>query len=205
MKEQEAIRLEDRHFSQVADVLLRAFLDYPLMQFAVPDERRRTGAVMGLYSSVLRYSLRYGDVYTTPDLAGAACWLPPDRPFATFWRMVRVGMLSLPLQFGWRGFGRLQAADHVAEALHHGHAPGPHWYLWVIGVDSDRQGKGVAGRLMRPIFDRADGDRLQCYLETHKESNVRVYERYGFRVVEQKPVPGQPLTVWGMVRSPGAH
>jgi ribosomal protein S18 acetylase RimI-like enzyme len=202
MKVPEAIPLDARHFSQVADILKRAFDDYPLMQFAVPDARRRSGAVRSLYSSVLRYSMLYGQVHTMPDLTGAACWLPPDQPFPTFWRMVRIGMLSLPFRFGWQGFNRLQAADHVAEALHRTHAPGQHWYLWVIGVDPQHQGKGIAGQLMRPVFERADRDRFPCYLETHKDSNVRVYERYGFHVAEQKSVPGHPQTVWGMVRSP---
>jgi hypothetical protein len=200
----EAIRLDGKDFAGAADVLGRAFLDYPLMNYCVPDAERRRRAVWGLYSSVLRYALRYGEAYTTPNLDGATCWLPPNSPFPTFGRMVRSGMLSLPFSYGWTGFRRLQAVDHVAEALHRTHAPGAHWYLWVIGVEPQRQGTGVAGRLMRPVFEQADRDPFRCYLETHKESNVRVYQRYGFRVMSESPVPGHPLTVWAMVRSPGA-
>jgi ribosomal protein S18 acetylase RimI-like enzyme len=200
----EVIRLQWQHYSHVAGVLERAFLDYTLMTYCVPEAKRRTLAVKSLYSAALRYSLRYGRVYSTPDLDGAACWLPPDSPFPTFLRMVRCGMLALPFRFGGPGFKRLQAADKVAEHLHHAHAPGPHWYLWVIGVDPARQSMGIAGRLMRPVFEEADRERYRCYLETHKESNVRTYERYGFRVVSQTPVPKHALTVWAMLRSAGA-
>jgi ribosomal protein S18 acetylase RimI-like enzyme len=204
MKTPEATLLDGRNFAPVAAALGRAFLDYPLMKYCVPDDERRRRAVCSLYTSVLRYSLLYGEAYSTADLDGAACWLPPDAPFPTFWRMTRSGMLGLPFSYGWAGFRRLQAVDHVAETLHRTHAPGAHWYLWVIGVEPERQGKGVAGRLMRPVFEQADRDQFRCYLETHKESNVRVYERYGFRVVSQTPVPGHPLTVWAMLRSPNA-
>jgi ribosomal protein S18 acetylase RimI-like enzyme len=196
--------LQGKQFSPAAAVLCEAFRDYPLMRYAVPDDGRRVRAVRSLYSSVLRYSLRYGETYTTGALEGAACWLPPDNPFPTFWRMVRIGMLGVPYHFGWGGFRRLEAVDKIAEARHREHAPGQHWYLWVIGVAPAHQGKGVAGRLMRPVFEKADRDELRCYLETHKQANVAIYQRYGFRVASETPVPGSPLTLYAMLRSPHA-
>jgi ribosomal protein S18 acetylase RimI-like enzyme len=199
----EAIRLALEQFEPAADLLGRAFVDYPLMQYAVPDMARRPRAARALYASVLWYTLRYGESYTTAGLEGVAGWLPPAAPFPRFWRMLRSGMLVLPVRFGWSGFGRLQAADVVAEERHRAHAPGPHWYLWAIGVDPPHQRRGIAGRLMRPVLDRADQAGLPCYLETHRDSNVRVYERSGFQVVSQSPVPGHPLTVWAMLRRPG--
>jgi ribosomal protein S18 acetylase RimI-like enzyme len=92
--------------------------------------------------------------------------------------------------------------DHVATALHRIHAPGPHWYLWVIGVAPEHQGRGVAGSLMQPIFSRADADRLPCYLETHKEAHVRIYERYGFGVAAEGSAADYPGKIWAMTRSP---
>ncbi len=203
IQQPEAIPLDRERFGRAADALSRAFQTYPLMEYTVPDETRRRRACNSLYTSVLRYSLRFGEAYTTLDVEGAAGWLPPERPFPTFWKMVRAGMLGVPFAFGHVGFSRLQAMDQVAEAMHHRHAPGPHWYLWVIGVAPEHQGRGLAGRLMQPVLDNADARQLRCYLETHKESNVPVYERFGFRVVSREPVPGQPLTVWGMLRRPG--
>jgi ribosomal protein S18 acetylase RimI-like enzyme len=201
-RREESVPLTWNQFGQVAEVLTAAFVDYPLIAYSVADDVRRRKATYALYAGVLRYTLCYGETYTTPQGEGAACWLPPDRPFPTFFRMLRSGMLAVPLRFGRTGFKRLQAADHVAEAEHRAHAPGPHWYLWVIGVDPARQGTGVAGRLMRPVFERADEAGLRCYLETHKASNIAVYERYGFAVVSQTSVPGHPLTVWAMMRRP---
>ena len=201
----ETIRLTRSHFGKAWEMLTRAFLDYPLMSYTVPEEDRRRRATAALYASVLRYTLLYGETYTTPGIEGAACWLPPQRPFPTFLRMVRAGMLAVPFRFGWTGFQRLQAMDHVAEARHREHAAQPHWYLWVIGVDPEHQRKGVAGRLMAPVFEHADKNGLACYLETHKESNVPVYERYGYRLASTTPIPGHPLTVWAMLRSAGTE
>jgi ribosomal protein S18 acetylase RimI-like enzyme len=200
----EADYLDASQYPAATDVLCAAFQDYPLMRHCVPDDGRRVRAVRSLYASVLRYTLRYGDTYATPGLEGVSCWLRPDDPFPTFWRMVRIGMLSVPWNFGVGGFRRLEAVDKIAEARHREHAPGKHWYLWVIGVAPAHQGQGVAGRLMRPVFDKADRDEMRCYLETHKEANVAIYQRYGFRVASQTPVPGSPLTLYAMLRSPHA-
>jgi ribosomal protein S18 acetylase RimI-like enzyme len=200
----EATSLEATQFSPAAGVLCDAFQDYPLMRYCAPDDGRRRRAVRSLYTSVLRYTLRYGETYSTGGLEGVSCWLPPDEPFPTFWRMLRVGMLGVPYHFGWGGFRRLEAVDKVAEARHREHAPGRHWYLWVIGVAPAQQGKGVAGRLMRPVFDKADREELLCYLETHKPANVAIYQRYGFRVASETPIAGSPLTLYAMLRSPHA-
>jgi GNAT superfamily N-acetyltransferase len=183
----------------------RAFEDYPLLRYVVPDDRRRLRVASALYGAVIRYCLFYGQVDAIADVDGAACWLPPERPFPTFLRMVRAGMLRLPFQFGWTGYSRLEAFDRVATRMHCQHAPGPHWYLWAIGVVPERQGQGVGSSLMRPVLARADADGLPCYLETHKQSNTVIYARNGFRIVSESSVPGHPGTIWGMLRSPGAR
>ena len=88
-------------------------------------------------------------------------------------------MLGLPFHFGPATFRRLLAYDAVTQRLHHQHAPMPHWYLAAIGVEPAYQGRGLGSALMRPILNRADGQHVACYLETHREDNVRLYERHG--------------------------
>ena len=170
------------------------------MEYTLPDASRRLGGATQLYGGILRYGLARGEVYTTRDVRGAACWLPPTRPFPSFLGMVRAGMLRVPFRFGWNGFQRLSAFDHVATALHRVHAPGPHWYLWAIGVEPEHQGRGLAGSLMQPVLARADAEGLPCYLETHKETNVRIYQRYGFEVVAESGAAGHPGNIWAMIR-----
>ena len=204
MQHPTVIPLANQHFEQARLVMGRAFEDYPLLRYVMPDDRRRLHVANALYGAVIHYCLRYGESFTTEAIEGAACWLPPERPFPTFWRMTRVGMLRLPFQFGWTGYGRLEAFDRVATRVHHEHTPGPHWYLWAIGVAPERQGQGLGASLMRPILARADADRLPCYLETHKQANTLIYARSGFRIVSESSVPGHPGTIWGMLRDPGA-
>lgn len=65
-----------------------------------------------------------------------------------------------------------------------------HWHLGPIGVHPEFQGRGVGGRLLTSFLARADQERSPAYLETDVERNVRLYERFGFRVVDREPVGG---------------
>ncbi len=111
-------------------------------------------------------------------------------------------MLKLPFYFGLSAFATLMKYDAVASQMHHEFAPGPHWYLAALGVEPEFHRQGRGGALMKPILARADADHLPCYLDTHRESNVRLYERYGFVVQRRASVRGHSVPVWGMLRPP---
>ena len=170
------------------------------MVYAASDADWRTAGVTALYGAILGDCFRWGEVYVTHDVKGAACWLPPGRTTTTLIRQIRSGMLRLPFRFGIAGFNRLLAYDAMARKLHHSDAPARHWYLAAIGVEPEHQGQGIGGALMQPILARADAQGLPCYLETHREANVRLYERHGFKVTSMCDVPGHPIPVWAMLR-----
>jgi GNAT superfamily N-acetyltransferase len=196
------IRLSRAQFEPARQTLGQAFESYPLMTYALPNAESRVRAVTALYGSILWDCLHWGEVYATSDLAGVACWLAPGQTSPGLLRLIRAGMLKLPWLYRSTGFRRLQAYGELANKLHHECAPGRHWYLWAIGVRPDNQGQGLAGRLVAPILARADQESSPCYLETHVESNVKVYARLGIEVVS-KSTPGEhPLAVWAMLRTP---
>jgi len=78
----------------------------------------------------------------------------------------------------------------------------PHWYLWVLGVAPDSQGKGIGSRLIQPVLDCSDKEQISCYLETETERNVAFYEKRGFEVVSEGEVPGYDLKLWSLLREP---
>jgi GNAT superfamily N-acetyltransferase len=198
----DVVPLPPAQFRQARTALGRAFYDYNVMVHAAPDAARRAAGVTTLYGAFLSDCLRFGEVYGTPDVVGAACWLPPERSTITLLRQIRSGMYQLPLRFGIAGFVRLLAYDAIAWKLHHAHASQPHWYLVALGVEPERQGQGIGGALMQPILARADARNLPCYLETHRPENVRLYQRHGFEICCHCDVPGHPIPVWAMLRRP---
>jgi ribosomal protein S18 acetylase RimI-like enzyme len=200
MPDNQPVQLPVAQVSQAGGLLARAFHADPTYALAIPDPDRRTHVLAWLFHKVVRYALLYGQVYTTPQLEGVACWLPPGRTKLTLGRLVRSGLYATPLKMGWGAYRRFDTYMGYADQLHHSHAPAPHWYLWAVGVDPQSQGKGIGGRLIEPVLARASADGTACYLETGVQRNIRFYERYGFQVVGAGQVPGQGLQVWAMLQ-----
>lgn len=53
-----------------------------------------------------------------------------------------------------------------------------------FAVAPDKQGHGIADRLMHAVLDQADQQGLWITLETHNEKNVPMYEHFGFALEE---------------------
>lgn len=196
------LRLKAHQLDQASEVLGRAFHNDQGLEYLVPNEAKRARLIPSFVNRVVHYCLLYGEVYTTLAVEGVACWLPPDRPKPTHIRMLRTGLLTGSLKFGWTGLRKLiDIANHI-EKVHRQSVPGPHWYLWWLGVEPEHQGKGIGGALMRPILASADAEGLPCYLETDNEMNVPFYRKHGFEVVNEGEVPKHGLWFWAMAREP---
>jgi len=128
----------------------------------------------------------HGTVHTTANFEAAAMWLPPGvEPDET-----RVDALDLP--------GDAQTAEisnEIQAAMASYHPKEPHWYLWMIGVDPQFQGKGYGSALLKHMLDRIDADGATAYLESSTPKNIPLYERHGFEIIgliEVRDVP--PIT-----------
>jgi ribosomal protein S18 acetylase RimI-like enzyme len=166
-----------------------------------PDPARRARALKLLNRVPLEYGLRYG--HATESHAGGAVsvWSPPGRPISMV-GMIRSGILRVPFGVGFGPFVLFVGANGIMERIHKQHVPEPHWYLLVVGVDPELQGRGVGSALIREGLSRADAAACPCYLETSDERNVAFYERYGFRVLAKASLGTGGPPGWGMRREP---
>jgi ribosomal protein S18 acetylase RimI-like enzyme len=183
-------------------LLARAFHPYPALTCLFPDAGRRARVSPHIWSAACRYSIRYGEGWIARDFAGVACWLPPGATHKTLLRELAAGMSALLIHLRPGELIANIRNDLYADALHRRCMPGPHWYLFVIGVEPARQGQGVGAALLRPMLARADRENLPVYLETHHAANVAFYRKVGFDVAEEGRMPGSAVNVYAMVRRP---
>jgi predicted N-acetyltransferase YhbS len=78
----------------------------------------------------------------------------------------------------------------------------PHWYLAVMGVAPEWQGRGLGSQLMHPGFDEIDGAGVPAYLEASTPRSRALYERHGFRVTGEMNLPAGGPPIWLMWREP---
>ena len=197
----ELLRLTLKERGVGTAVLGRAFAEYELLRYYFPDETERRAAADTFVFIGLSVCLKYGEVYASSEkLEGVAGWLPPGKsPFGAR-QIIRSVPLSVLFRFGRQGAGRLQAYGRFIDNLPRRLVPYPHWYLQIIGVDPAYQGQGFSSRLLRPVLERIDRERMPCYLETNAEKNVAIYRRFGFEVVSEDKLPGTEVTTFAMLR-----
>lgn len=96
----DVIRLRQSEKKAAAKVFARSFFDYPMIACFFPDRNCRTRYLEWYLGCMIHYGFRYGEVYTTPDTAGVAIWLPPGQTYCTTWRYILAGFLPTPFVVG---------------------------------------------------------------------------------------------------------
>jgi ribosomal protein S18 acetylase RimI-like enzyme len=188
--------------AQAADVdslaatLTSAFDDDPLTVWLFPNVEARRRKLPAFFRSLLRASLPFGEVYTTDEERCVAIWNPPGTFPMGWYTDARLGLTTTRL-VGLRitacARGLLYFASH--------HPKDRHWYLQMLGTQSEWQGHGAGSAIMTPVLERCDREGERVYLESSKQRNIPFYTRHGFQVTEEIHVPHGPV-VWAMWRDP---
>ncbi|WP_042413881.1 GNAT family N-acetyltransferase [Streptacidiphilus anmyonensis] len=179
----------DADLVELVGVLARAFYEDPQFLWSLPDQRDRLRRIERIFDTILRYeALRHGGVQLAEDgqgaVVGGAVWLPPHH-----WRDPLSRQLITAPGF-LRGYGRrIGYGSAFQSACWQAHPREPHWYLYILGVEPDLQGRGVGAALLRAGLERSDAAGLPAYLESSNLANVPLYEHFGFRVTGRLALP----------------
>jgi GNAT superfamily N-acetyltransferase len=167
----------------LADALARAFQNDPGWSHLLPDASDRTQRLrMFFQTELLGVLLPMGVVWTTDEAVGAAVWMPPDS-----WRV--------PVTATLREVAPMEGR--------HPRKP-PHWYLAIMGVVPEWQGRGLGTALMLPGLQALDVEGLPAYLESSTPRSRALYERNGFAVTGEFNLPSDGPPLWQMWREPAS-
>ena len=190
-------KVVEHDLPQVTRALAQSFYDDPIFAWIAQDaERRLPELERGFDLFARRVWFPHDEAYTTDHLIGAAFWVPPDK-----WHMsplAQLGLLPAMAIITRRDLPRLIRLLNVIEAKHPHER---HYYLPLVGIAPEWQGRGFGSAIMRPILERCDRDRIPAYLEASSTRNRALYERQGFDVVEEVSVKDSP-PLWRMWREP---
>lgn len=78
------------------------------------------------------------------------------------------------------------------------------WYLSIVGLKPEFQGKGLGGGLIKPILNQTDQQNLTTYLETFTPANISFYKRIGYETTASFIEPVTNAEYWIMSRKPFA-
>lgn len=126
------------------------------------------------------------------QLAGVALWTRPDHPSGILHEL-----RTLPGYLRRLGRRTPRAMISGWQSAKH-HPPFPHWYLYLLGVSPDFQGRGIGGALLDYRL-ACFGPNDAAYLEATTPGSARLYARYGFVSLGEVPLT-QGRTMLGMWR-----
>ncbi len=117
----------------------------------------------------------YGTAHYLNDFAGVALWLPPgETPNEE--SVIEILQETVSNE-------KLEAVFSMFSQMDNYHPNEPHWYLPLIGVDPQYQGKGYGTALLRHTLQECDNLQMLAYLEASSSQNVPLYKRHGFEII----------------------
>jgi GNAT superfamily N-acetyltransferase len=192
-------KLGEADVPRIARALARAFEDDPVMGWIFRREDGRANRLEAAFDLFLRRIwLPQNECYAADRLFGGALWMPPGKWHLGAGEQLR--LLPSMIRVTGRNFPRMASVLNMIEKKHP-RAPG-HFYLAVLGIEPEMQGRGFGSALMQPVLARCDREQIPAYLESSKRRNVVLYERHGFKVVEEVLLPKDGPPMWRMWRDP---
>jgi len=188
-------KIQKKDIKKAANVLANAFSEHPMWKKIFKEEDKFSV----MFEVMVRFCMRYGNVVSTSDnLEGVMTIAPHDKDMTAL-RVIRSGAFFLSLKLV-SAFKMIKEGIELMEEEKKNLSIGPYIHLAIIGVSQEFQGKGFGGKLLRAVVEKAEIERKSIYLETGIETNVTLYEKYGFYVHKKINFPGLNIPMWLMVR-----
>lgn len=194
--------VQEKDMDRLAQVAADAYQDYPLHNWLTNGkyDAKASKLIMQItLKTMVSDAVIYAD---SPEINGFAVWLPFGFTGSKTLPFLLNGGLELILHAGLGIIGRLLTYENYAMNLKKSFTDNYDWYLYNLSVRKDSQGKGVASKLLRPMLTFCDDEKMVAYLETNKQTNVGLYEHYGFALKKEEQIPKSPVTHYAMVREP---
>jgi len=181
--------------------LAAAFAEDPLFAWFMRTDAATASARERFFRVILKEAAFPDGKIERPASGGAAAvWIGSEnlgpQPLH---REVR----ALPMLLNATGLGRFSRLLALRKAMDDNHPmTHSHDYLWFLGVTPAAQGHGLGSRLISAHTAGLDARGRASFLETATPRNVPLYQRHGYRVIQEyRPAADAPLC-WAMWRDP---
>ncbi|WP_446041475.1 GNAT family N-acetyltransferase [Streptomyces sp. SID1121] len=191
------VRADETDADEVTAVLSAGFHQDPVSGWIFPDEADRVRLHPPFFRPFVELTLAEGAIWTTPDRAAVALWLPVDVTAHGDGPDLR--SLYEPLLGAYHA-ERIGAFDTRSSANHPTHTN--HQYLPFVAVRPERLGEGLGTALLTDRLADLDRRGVPSYLEASNERSAKLYARLGYAHLDvTTDLPGGP-TLYPMWRDP---
>lgn len=216
---------------EVAETLTNAFIDDPSFNWLVNlddvDIEKKKNTVYKSNKWFMRMMNQHlldkrsgimlgvpGNSESNPNqLAGALAVVPGGTNSITLFDFIKYSIKNRKTfpknDCGPKFLERMEKSSSIYEKKKRKYIKGRFIYLQQVGVLAEFQGRGVGGKMLKPLLKTADDLNASIYLETMSKENESLYIHYGFKTVEKFDLFVQgdestdaKLTNYIMIRAP---
>nr|TFG51294.1 MAG: N-acetyltransferase [Hyphomicrobiales bacterium] len=188
--------------ARIAHLLSAAFARDPVFNWMTRENGRAEALNRFFYWVMRQRAIPLGETWISMDGYAAVSWVAPyaeARP-----ENFREELRLLSVLMSLTGLSRFPRGAAMAKAMEHAHPPEPYFYLAFVGVAPRFQGTGLGTTLLKHTLARVDAVGMPAFLENSNPRNIKLYERFGFRVTREITARKDAPPLYAMLR-PGRN
>lgn len=190
----------ENRLEELSEAAANAYQDYPLHNWFTKGTYDPLASKLIMQTTLMAMK-KDAVIYADSEmLNGFAVWIPMGFTGSKTIPFLLNGGIKLLLHSGVGIIGKLLTYETFAMKLKKKYTGHIDWYLYNLSVKKEAQGKGIAKKLLQPMLEFCDDEKMITYLETNKESNVPLYEHFGFELRETNQIPYSSIQHYSMVR-----
>jgi GNAT superfamily N-acetyltransferase len=200
-------RLTKDDIKKAAEVCARSYAEITLYKKATEGIKDRYRVLQVFFEVAIRYGIKYGFPYASSEkLEGISIWLPYEKADMTTWRIIRSGgfiNIQKLVRIGREFITSMKGMSQLDKDRRENMAGKQYLDLMSLAVDPEHQRKGIGGRLVQAMFEKADASGCSIYVNADIDS-VDFYKKHGFKTIKELSIKinNYDLLNFEMVREP---
>lgn len=163
-----------------ANILARGFVDDPMWKFILPKTQNRLQILTAMFEVFVDDGIKRGEVLLASNRQGAIIWYPYqvnifDNTFANVEAKINA------IAYDFQEFDAVQRLSKIGQKIQPLAPIIPHHEIFWIATLPEFRGKGVGSRLLKPIINDANAQKIGCHLVSSNPNNTSFYEYHGFK------------------------
>jgi GNAT superfamily N-acetyltransferase len=196
--------LNKSQLKEMANVMSSAFVSHSNFVYTISSDKRRKKALYNIFLMMYKIINIYGFtylVYEKEEIIGYITFMDSsDKAQISFKRILKTRGLSLVLKFflllRFREIKKLISYIKTYDEYQATEEKDYKVHLYSTGVKADFKGKGFMGKAIRNTYQYfKDLGYKEMVLETADPINIPIYNKLGFKTVENRSTPDNKQTI----------
>ena len=184
-------KIKKEDISKAAETLSQAFATYILYTPVIENQQKRKKFLYEMNTLLIKTTLICGNAYaTSPEMEAVVLYKDEKYYNTTLGLIIKSGAIVNVLKMfciaNFSGMKRLFRLLNAIDAMHKDYEIENNNFLQILAVKPESQGQKLASKLIDKVLSDCDEQNKGCYIETGDPKNVKIYEKFGFNLMENK-------------------